>query len=137
MSIVCLHYFTLKWASSGGGGRIGESFNGDRVSVWGDESLLEMDSGNDCNVNKHVMLLKVVKMVNLMSCVCAPALAAQSYTRLSANPWTAARQAPLSMGFSRQEYWTGLTFSSPGGLPDPGIEPRPPELQADFFVFTV
>ena len=37
-------------------------------------------------------------------------------------PWTAARQAPLSMGFSGQEYWTGLPFFTPGDLPDPGIE---------------
>ena len=42
-----------------------------------------------------------------------------------------ARQAPLSMGFSRQEYWSELPFSSPGDLPDPGIEPRSPALQAD------
>ena len=42
-----------------------------------------------------------------------------------------AYQAPLSMGFSRQEYWNGLPFSSPGDLPDPGIEPRSPALQAD------
>ena len=40
-------------------------------------------------------------------------------------------QAPLSMGFSRQEYWSGLPFPSPGDLPDPGIEPRSPALQAD------
>ena len=46
-------------------------------------------------------------------------------------PWTVAHQAPLSMGFSRQEYWSGLPFPSPGDLPDPGIEPRPPALQAD------
>ena len=45
--------------------------------------------------------------------------------------WTAAFQAPLSMGFSRQEYWSGLPFSSPGDLPDPGIEPGSPALQAD------
>ena len=38
-------------------------------------------------------------------------------------PWTAARQAPLSTGFSRQEYWSGLPFPSPGNLPSPGIEP--------------
>ena len=49
----------------------------------------------------------------------------------SVNPWTVARQAPLSMGFSRQEYWSGLPFPSPGDLPDPGIEPRSPTLQAD------
>ena len=47
------------------------------------------------------------------------------------NPWTAAHQAPLSMGFSRQGYWSGLPFLSPGKLPDPGIEPRSPALQAD------
>ena len=46
-------------------------------------------------------------------------------------PWIGARQAPLSMGFSRQEYWSGLPFLSPGDLPDPGIEPRSPTLQAD------
>ena len=40
-------------------------------------------------------------------------------------------QAPLSMGFSRQEYWSGLPFPSPGDLPDPGIEPRSPALQVD------
>ena len=48
-----------------------------------------------------------------------------------ATPWTVADQAPQSMGFSRQEYWSGLLFPSPGDLPDPGIEPRPPVLQAD------
>ena len=46
------------------------------------------------------------------------------------TPWTAAHQAPLSMGFSRQEYWSGLSFPCPGDLPDPGIEPRSPSLQA-------
>ena len=46
-------------------------------------------------------------------------------------PWTVACQAPLSMGFSRQEYWSRLTFLSPGDIPDPGIKPRSPALQAD------
>ena len=54
-----------------------------------------------------------------------------SRVRLSATPWTVAHQAPLSMGFSRQEYWSGLPFPSPGDLPDPGIEPRSSTLQAD------
>ena len=47
------------------------------------------------------------------------------------TPWTVASQAPLSMEFSRQEYWSGLPFSSPGDLPNPGIEPRLPALQAE------
>ena len=49
----------------------------------------------------------------------------------SASPWTVAHQAPLSMGFSRQEYWSGLPFPSPEDLPDPGIEPGSPALQAN------
>ena len=45
------------------------------------------------------------------------------------TPWTVAHQAPLSMGFSRQEYWSGLAFPSPWDLPDPGMEPVSPALQ--------
>ena len=48
-----------------------------------------------------------------------------------ATPWSVALHAPLSVGFSRQEYWRRLPFPSPGDLPDPGIEPRSPALQAD------
>ena len=48
------------------------------------------------------------------------------------DPWTVAHQAPPSMGFSRPEYWSGLPFPSPGDLPNPGIKPRSPALQADF-----
>ena len=49
------------------------------------------------------------------------------------TPWTVARQAPLSMGFSRQEYWSELPFPSPWDLPDPWIEPMSPELAGRFF----
>ena len=48
-----------------------------------------------------------------------------------AIPWTVARQAPLSMGFSRQEYWRGLPFPSPWDLPNPGIELGSPSLQSN------
>ena len=55
-----------------------------------------------------------------------------SHVRPFAIPWTIAYQAPLSsMEFSKQEYWSGLPFPSPGDLPDPGIEPASPTLQAD------
>ena len=54
-----------------------------------------------------------------------------SRVRLFATPWTVAYQAPLSMGFSRSEYWSGLPFPSPGDLPDPGVKPMSPALQAD------
>ena len=64
--------------------------------------------------------MKVKKKMKSLSCV-----------RLFATPWTVAYQAPPSMGFSRQECWSGLPFPSPGDLPNPGIEPRSPALQAD------
>ena len=51
-----------------------------------------------------------------------------SRVRLFVNPWTVAYQAPLFLGFSRQEYWSGVPFPSPGDLPDPGIEPWSPAL---------
>ena len=54
-----------------------------------------------------------------------------SRVRLFGTPWTVAHQAPPSMGFSRQEYWSGVPFPSPGDLPNPGIEPRSPALPAD------
>ena len=59
----------------------------------------------------------------------------QSLTRvrLFVTPWTAACQAPLSMGFSRQQYWSGLPFPSPGDLPNPGIEPMSLALADGFF----
>ena len=60
---------------------------------------------------------KIEKKVKLLSCV-----------RLFATPWTISYQVPLSMGFSRKEYWSGLPFPSPGNLPDPGIKPSSPAL---------
>ena len=66
------------------------------------------------------------------ACVC---MSAQSLSRvqLFATPWTVAFQAPLSMGFPRQEYWSGLPFLSPGDLPNPGIKPVSPALASGFF----
>ena len=64
--------------------------------------------------------VKERKKVKSLSCV-----------RLFATLWTVARQAPPSLGFSRQEYWSGLPFPSPRDVPNPGIGPRSPTLQAD------
>ena len=58
-------------------------------------------------------------------------LVTQACPTLQPTPWTAGPQAPPSMGFSRQEYWSGLPFPSPGDLPNPGTEPRSPALLAD------
>ena len=59
-----------------------------------------------------------------------------SHVQLFAAPWTVAHQAPLSTGFSRQGYWSGVPLPTPGRLPDPGIEPASlasPDLKAGFF----
>ena len=56
-----------------------------------------------------------------------------SYVQLFATPWTVACQAPLSLGFSRQGYWSRLPFPSPRDLPNPGIEPSSPALAGGFF----
>ena len=71
--------------------------------------------------------------IHYSSCACAKSL---SRVRLFATPWTVAHQAPLPMGFSRQEYWSRLPFPSPGDLPDPRIEPESltsPALAGGFF----
>ena len=61
--------------------------------------------------------------LGLSSCIISCMLSHFSHIRLFVTPWTVARQAPLSMGFSRQEYWSGLPCPPPGALPNSGIEP--------------
>ena len=63
-------------------------------------------------------------------CMCVQLL---SHVRFFINPWTAVLQAPLSMGFPRQEYWISLPFPSPEHFPHPGLEPSPPALADRFF----
>ena len=80
-----------------------------------------------------------IPYINVCVCVCVcvcinihKSLWVLSSVQLFVNPWTVvAHQAPLSMEFSRQEYWSVLPFPSPGDLPNPGIESRSPALQAD------
>ena len=71
-----------------------------------------------------------LKCLTVFSKVKWKVLVAQPVQLLVA-PWTVAHQASLSMGFSRQEYWSGYPFPSPGYLPNPGTEPGSPALQAD------
>ena len=79
----------------------------------------------------HSSIFRVAgAMTDLQSCVSPLPLTS---VRLCVTPWTAARQAPLSVGFSRQEYWRELPFPPPGDLPDPGIEPISPALAGGLF----
>ena len=84
-------------------------------------------------MNHFAVHLKLTQHCKLTVCVCARALVAQSC--LFATPWTVALQAPLSMEFSRQECWSGLPVPSPGDIPNPGIKPRSPALQADSLLY--
>ena len=68
-------------------------------------------------------------------CVCVEPVKLLSRVQLYAIFWSVANQAPPSMEFSRQEYWSELSFPSAGDLPDPGIKPRSPALQADALPF--
>ena len=70
------------------------------------------------------------KIIHVVACISGGGLVAKSCLTL-ATPWSIDHQAPLFMGFSRQEYWSALLFSSPGDLPNPGIKPWSPALQAD------
>ena len=89
-----------------------------------DDSVIE---DNDSNMIEW----KANSLVGTVNCVCS-----SSVMTNSATPWTIAHQAPLSMEFSEQEYWSGLPLPSPGDAPDPGIEPTShasPSLAGRFF----
>ena len=95
-------------------------YNVPRVEKYGD--LLKITQ----LFMKEPLLLKHFTVCIITNYVCI-----FSRVQLSATPWTVNVQAPLSMGFSRQEYWSELPFPSPGDLPDPGIKPGSPTLQGD------
>ena len=80
---------------------------------------------------KFLVLYAQMETKKLCCCLVASEVKLLSRVRLFATPWTVAYQAPLSMGFSRQECWSELPFPSPGDLPEPGIKPGSPALQAD------
>ena len=82
-------------------------------------------------VHCHPAYLTYMQSVCMCVCVCVCVCVLLSCVRLFVTPWTAAHQAPLSIEFSRQEYWNGLPYPSPGDHPDPGIKPGSPALQAD------
>ena len=94
-----------------------------------------------CSISpiKYVSVIYIYTHTYVCVYLHMPVLSHFSRVRLSATPWIIAHQRPLSIGFSRQEYWRGLPWPPPGGLPDPGIEPASPTspaLQADFFFLT-
>ena len=128
--------WTIPWAEEPG-----------RLQPIGSQSLTQLKqlSMNTFARKKNTMtfvflssLLMIHNGITLFSLICTYLSQLSQFKSLSrvqlfATPWTIAYQAPPSMGFSRQECWSGLPFPSPGDLPDPGIKPRSPALQADAF----
>ena len=99
------------------------------ISSWKSNSLNPTDSKK----SKWMLGRKWKKSIGKWNCIYPWKVKVKSLSHvwLFATPWTVAHQARLSIEFSRQEYWSGLPFPSPGDLPDAGIEPRFPALQAD------
>ena len=102
-----------------------------------DRMLVEWSSNQITSLQTSVPHLKICAVGMpwwgwwlVLPCVCVCLLSRCSRVRLVVTPWTVAHQAPLSMGFSRQEYWSGLPCPPPGDLPAPGIEPVPPASPA-------
>ena len=79
---------------------------------------------------ENISFLQEIEQVRKHACMCAQLL---SRVQLFATSWTVAHQAPLSMGFSKQEDWNGLSFLPSGAIPDPGIESMSPALAGGFF----
>ena len=99
-----------------------------------DTGNLSSDQGRDCYL--LCVHVNVCVCVSVSVCVCMCMLSLFSHVQLFATPWSVALQTPLSVGFSRQEYWSGLPCPPPGDLPDSGIEPMslmPPALAGGVF----
>ena len=97
------------------------------VSSWNSYFEFQSSSTLECDLfwkQGHCRCNFLVKIKSFgVACVCMCTLSCFSHVRLCETLWTAAHQAPLSMGFSMQEYWSGLSCPPPGDLPDPGIKP--------------
>ena len=113
-------HFNSQWDLTQSPGRVQNSVYYGRRCTLQTMYLLRM-----CEISSFMKILSnktfsTLVVVYSLSCV-----------QLFTTPWITACQALLSMGFSRQEYWSGLPFPPPGDLPNSGIEPRSPALQAD------
>ena len=116
------------------------------LSITNSQSLLKLMSIESVIPSNHLILchpvllppsifpsIRIFSSESVLSIKWTMKVKVKSFGRvwLFATPWTVSYQAPPSVEFSRQEYWSGLPFPSPGDLPDPGIEPGSPTLQAD------
>ena len=109
----------------------------DSLRLWEIPAHASLSKQSPAMLVVHCWLSQSYLFPCVCVCVCACACAwSVSHVTLFVTPYTAARQAPLSLGFPKQEYWSGLPFPPPGNLPNPGIKPTslaPPALAGGFF----
>ena len=106
------------------------------VSFWGGENIVELDRGGGCTIQWKCLMPMLYTSNGWFYVMCARILGCFSHVWLFLNLWTVACRVPLSMGFSRQEYWNGLPCPPAGDLPDPRVKresPESPALQADSY----
>ena len=109
------------------------------AAQWRDVFIKKGSSASCCRKHSlHRVCLQPVwdlGAISVVICMCCAVLRHSVMSDSLWPPWIVACQSPLSMGFSRQEYWSRLPYPSPGDLPNPRIEPRSPALQADSLLF--
>ena len=127
----CLCASSFRWACR-------KLCTGWQDAYWKKKCWVMMPSDASLNLKKDIVLGSVI--FNIFMCNLDKnrkrwwLLGHQVMFSIFATPWTVVHQAPLSMEFSRQEFWSGLPFPSPGDCPNPGIKPKSPALQAESFL---
>ena len=96
-----------------------------------DQNTKPKNNKERCNIKKEKRKREKSQLHPLLDHIKNGGVSVPKLRLTFVTSWTIAYQTPLSMGFPRQEYWSGLPFPSPGALPDPGVEPRSPALQTN------
>ena len=99
----------------------------------GSQSWTRLSDWTECSSLPLEIFLALKSTLSHMCMCCVVVLSRFSHVQLFATPWNTALEAPPSIGFSRQEYWSGLPFPSPGHIPNPGTEPGSPALAGTNF----
>ena len=129
----------LAWTSCGIWNK-GSAHTQKRIGAYQKGTVLKFQKSSqwpklECEqkISQEILYCNTKYKINIRKSMLAVVVQLLSHVWLLVTLWTVARQAPLSTGFPRQEYWSGLSFLSPGDLPNPGIEPVSPILAGGFF----
>ena len=129
----------MSWLFTSGGQSVGASVSVLPMNIqgWFPLGLTSLISLQSKRLSRVFSVLQFKSFNSLATLKVKVKVKSLSRVWLFETPWTVAHLALLSMGFSRQEYWSGLPFPSPGNLPNPGIKPRSPALQAGALTLSI